>query len=416
MLTQPALALMVDLGPVPGAPGNNVVAQGISPDGSTVVGQAGNLWDNQLFRWSRKNGYSKIGPVFARPFTYALATSRSGELVVGAAPLIAGSSNLRAFGWAQGEELTDLGTLGGASSGAYSINNGGPFGVDLAVAGFAENAAGIQRAFRWTKASGMLDLGSLPGSQRSFAFGISGDGKVVVGFSGTIYLDSKAFRWDVASSSMVDLGSLGGTSVAYATNYDGSVVVGYSFRTLSNLSVRETAFRWTAATGMQGIGKLSGDDSTRSIAKAVNDDGSVVVGTRGGRAFRWTSRGGLVDLGVLPGDSYSEATGVSADGNVVVGRSSGTGFRNRAFIWTADKKPMQDLSSLQQSLIRSAARITRLFSRQGLTPPLPGILPVNAATADAGTDINLGCAALLTTDCAAAPTRPWKVKHLVASS
>ena len=57
------------------------------------------------------------------------------------------------------------------------------------MVGWARNAAGQQRAFRWMSGGGMQDLGSLGGSS-STAYDVSADGSVVVGSSG-----GRAFRW-----------------------------------------------------------------------------------------------------------------------------------------------------------------------------------------------------------------------------
>ena len=124
--------------------------------------------------------------------------------------------------------------------------------------------------------SGITDLGTL-GGRSSAAYGVSADGSVVVGASSTagnaagqFFPAVHAFRWTQASSTMTDLGTLGGTnSAASGVSADGSVVVGGSADTVGN-----TAFR----------------------------------------AFRWTSGGGMVDLGTL-GGTFSSASGVSADGS-----------------------------------------------------------------------------------------------------
>src|SRR5262249_31941484 len=72
------------------------------------------------------------------------------------------------------------------------------------------------------------------------------------------------------------------------------------------------AFRWTAASGMVGLGFLpGGDESTASGAKA---EGTVVVGQAGEasgqhQAYRWTAASGMVGLGFLPGGHESTASG-----------------------------------------------------------------------------------------------------------
>ncbi|MBY0111499.1 MAG: hypothetical protein K2Y21_01655 [Phycisphaerales bacterium] len=279
--------------------------------------------------------------------------------------------------------ITPLGALpGGTGSNARGASADGSI-----VAGSASLLdAGVlrQHAFRWVYGPGggtMTDLGALAPEKFSYGLGLSGDGAVVIGQSGSSTGD-RAVRWTQATG-LVNLGVLQPSdafSYAGATNADGSVVVGYSFG-FSSLTLQ--AFRWTQATGMVGLGVLPG--FTSSEATCVNGDGTIVVGTcsltpgatgpafvwtsglgmtelpsltpltpatrpfamtpdgstivglsstsGGNRAFRWTSGSGTLSLGTLPGDTTSEAYGVSADGLTVVGRS--TGVRNKAFVWNA---------------------------------------------------------------------------------
>ena len=71
----------------------------------------------------------------------------------------------------------------------------------------------------------------LPGHMTSAATGVSGDGAVVVGGDGIIGGGSvRAFRW-TAATGIVDLVALPGMDNAFATGVssDGSVVVGYCY-------------------------------------------------------------------------------------------------------------------------------------------------------------------------------------------
>lgn len=184
-------------------------------------------------------------------------------------------------------------------------------------------------------------LGTLPGGEWSYSspWDISADGLVVVGESRSAN-GREAFRW-TAATGMVGLGGLGGEefySSAIRVSADGSVVVGSSRSPTSGSRVE--AYRWTAATGMVGIGYLPGGESS-SVASGVSDDGSVVAGvsTSGlspgwGEAFRWTGSKGLVGLGVLPGNEIPTSVpwGMSADGTVVVGWASTENGRE-AFRW-----------------------------------------------------------------------------------
>jgi probable HAF family extracellular repeat protein len=168
----------------------------------------------------------------------------------------------------------------------------------------------------------MQDLGTLGGDE-SWALGVSADGSVVVGYAQNAAGDERAFRW-TAAGGMQDLGTLGGGwSEASAVSADGSVVVGWA----DNAAGQDRAFRWTAAGGMQHLGTLGGRESE---AWGVSADGSVVVGSARNaegwsRAFRWTAAGGMEDLNITyahlltDGSVLLEARAISPDGRYIVG-------------------------------------------------------------------------------------------------
>jgi probable HAF family extracellular repeat protein len=102
-------------------------------------------------------------------------------------------------GWSQ--TLTWLGTLprpydSGSFANAVSADGS-------VVVGGALNPIDIRgevayegyRAFRWTRAGGMQDLGTLPGGNWSEAWGVSADGSVVVGGAYNAVEQLRAFRW-----------------------------------------------------------------------------------------------------------------------------------------------------------------------------------------------------------------------------
>jgi probable HAF family extracellular repeat protein len=285
-----------------------------------------------------------VGGTFAGDFSNAYGVSADGSVVVGNTKN--GSGYIRAFRWTAAGGMQDLGTLGGNSSVAWGVSADGSV-----VVGNAANASGKIRAFRWTAAGGMQDLGTL-GGDLSYAYGVSADGSVVVGVATNASGRSRAFRW-TAAGGMQDLGTLGGnSSQAWGVSADGSVVVGFA-TTASGFR----AFRWMAAGGMQDLGTLGGE---LSYAYDVSADGSVVVGEaeyESGkfRAFRWTAASGMQDLGTLGGNG-SEAWGVSADGSVVVGLSVNANGQTRAFRWTA-QSGMQDLNQLYANLLQNGSNL-----------------------------------------------------------
>jgi probable HAF family extracellular repeat protein len=192
-------------------------------------------------------------------------------------------------------------------------------------------------------AASLTPLGDLPGGTFSSSpKGVSADGSVVVGVSSS-GSSNEAFRW-TAASGMVGLGSFHSSpeSQALGVSADGSTIVG-SARS-ARAGDGSEAFRWTAASGMVNLGDFPAG-VVNTGGSAATGDGSVVVGgalTRPddgpayGEAFRWTEASGLVRLGDLPGGAFeSIATDVTSDGSTIVGHSDSVNGIAEAFRWTA---------------------------------------------------------------------------------
>jgi len=129
------------------------------------------------------------------------------------------------------------------------------------------------------------------------------------------------------------------------------------------------AFRWTAASGMVGLGFLPGGHE--STASGVNADGTVVVGQAGEasgqhQAYRWTAASGMVGLGFLPGGHESTASGVNADGKVVVGQANDASDQHQAFRWTRATRMQSVLTLLQAAKVVFMAG-WRLTSANGVS-------------------------------------------------
>jgi probable extracellular repeat, HAF family len=115
----------------------------------------------------------------------------------------------------------------------------------------------------------MQDLSTLSGE---FATrGVSADGSVIVGYAHPANTDRYAFRWTQATG-MVNLGTLGGNwSEARGVSADGTIVTGYAIDT----RFRRRPFRWTQAAGMQDIAP---ETFARGEANAIAFNGSAIVG------------------------------------------------------------------------------------------------------------------------------------------
>lgn len=246
-------------------------------------------------------------------FSEAWGVSADGRVVVGESR----SGNItRPFRWSAATGLVDLGSFGGSLNSAQGVSADGSV-----VAGYSMNAAGSYRPFRWQGGS-LVELPMIAGARWGRALGVSADGNVVVGELGLGAGRRRAFRW-VNGVGTQDLGILPGGrdwSSAAAVSADGSVVVGSA-----QVGNTYRAFRWTPETGMQHIDTLEG---AFSHARAVSADGRVVVGQWQAldnvqqAVFRWREGVGIESLGGLPGSNWTDVYGVSADGRILVGQAT----------------------------------------------------------------------------------------------
>jgi probable HAF family extracellular repeat protein len=213
-------------------------------------------------------------------------------------------------------------------SGAFSIvvSGDGRFVAGTALEGSA------RRAYRWSEQTGFEVLQPGPGwgavEPNWGITGISADGSVIVGTAENIIGQTytmRAFRWTSATG-MVDLGALPnspGNSRASAVSADGSIIVGQvAGHPPEHLWI---AYRWTAASGMQEF--LPGPRPFLAAATAISADGQTIAGTLANEAFRWSQSAGFE---VIAGTEHTPAA-VVAGGDVIAGIVAiQAGFR-----WTA---------------------------------------------------------------------------------
>lgn len=265
-----------------------------------------------------------------------------------------------------------LGRLGapfGGLSLAYGISGDGRMVVGF---GRGVNSASPVCAFVWREGEGMMHLGEMPAPDAgygSFASGVCADGTVIVGASDAVvgypraHMMTPELEWGPIMND---------PSTASAVSADGRAVVG-----MVVVKGVESPFAWTSERGIAMLGDLP-HGLEGGIAYGVNTDGTVVVGgSRSGaskpdysyEAFRWTAAEGMIPLGDLPTGNYSsEARGVSADGSVVVGSSSVDPFpKTAAFIWEASHG-MRDLREVLVNDYRMDLTGWELHTAQAISP------------------------------------------------
>ncbi len=171
-------------------------------------------------------------------------------------------------------------------------------------------------------------LGDLPGGQvRSVAYGISGDGRFVIGSSWTTgENNAEAFVWDAGSGMQRLAPGPGGLNSSQAADIsaDGNTIAGFR-EVLQNPNqpngpTATQACLWKVGQGVTPLG--SGNGYGGGI-RAISDNGAVAVGWAWNfsalNGVRWTSAS--TSLTVVGGGSL-EVNGISGDGSTLIDRST----------------------------------------------------------------------------------------------
>ncbi len=245
-------------------------AMGTSYNGAVIVGECqANLgfWADSTIPlclqeasyWTRQGGLGPL-PGGLGPYPMTTSTYGTGQICLG--HLFLNFWPLYATGVSE-DGLVACGV------GTYV---GGPWGATAYSAAPAEH-----HCFVWRNAVA-YPLGELAGHNFSEAMAVSGDGSTVVGFSMLLSGGGeRAFRWTLAGG-MEDIGA----GRALAVNRDGSVIVG---------QYAGGAFLWTRAIGAVNLQDWL---QARSVnlngwqlkeATAINSDGRVMVGRWSGGPF-----------------------------------------------------------------------------------------------------------------------------------
>lgn len=260
--------------------------------------------------------------------------------------------------------VTDLGTLGGASSRALSVNTAGH-----AVGWSQLPDSNALRAFLWDGT--MRDLGLLLGAATSEAAAINDDG-VICGTVNIGLEDQRAFRWE--NNVAEDLGTVSPwiNAAALDINDVGEIVGDSGNRPFiwrdGEMETLPTPADTGWATGVNRHGQISGAfwradlgvrhgftgsrttavdldpaGTRQSMALAINDSEHVVGFQEDGdtsRAFVYRS-GALENLGTL-GGQRAEAWDIN-NGGVIVGLDDTAAGVRHAFLWDGEMHDLNDL-------------------------------------------------------------------------
>jgi len=228
----------------------------------------------------------------------------------------------------------------------------------LAIAGYTI-IDGVNHATLWLEDEEPISLGFISGSASdnaefgSEAFGVSQDGRVVVGSCNVFVAGENtthAFRW-TKETGMQDLGALSddqidfGAEISYATGIseDGTVITGSSQENITGVGSYQRAFRWTEETGMVGLGGRGGFGDP-ILGSGISRNGKHIVGrannmhfTLQTTSFRYTDN----SLKLMPflseiGNDLHVPYAAS-DNGIVVGYAGFFAPHRHAYLWSPDE-------------------------------------------------------------------------------
>jgi probable HAF family extracellular repeat protein len=316
---------------------NEIFFMELSPDvlpytvGGNAFAVAGTLFDGGAFSWMPTAGTQSIGG------RSAIAISHDGRVIVGRALDARGLENAAIWTSARtwrllGSFTPDAQPCDQLLSSAFGASDDGSV-----VVGLGWNGCRIAHAFRWEEKTGMVDLG-ISNANSSRANGISGDGRIVVGWQQHPTGFRQGAKWVNLKQEIIQ-GPAGMVGEAFAANRDGSLIVGEHCNPAST-TVR-SAWTWTASAGVRcfpvvrpahlpdlpySVAMLSTSDNGRIIGGAFTFglDSEALLWLDGESHFlsdylRATGRPnafqGWVNTGFI--------TSVSADGRTLVGFGAG---------------------------------------------------------------------------------------------
>ena len=344
-------------------PSDNTWINGVSGNGLTSVGRTtigpGFMDAFKLVGTT----YTLLDPFTGHSNAIATAASADGTLVVGFS--IDGSGNNQAVSWT-GTTASLLDTNGDfLLSEATGV---GMSGATTTIVGWGFSTVdpmNYREEFFYVRGGNLTNLSNLFNNFASKAVGVSADGNAIVGtladsFSGPSSVSGFVHTIG-GTTSLVDASmyiaafSTAGLDFTQMTGIsgDGAVAVGFASNSLSsNPTGNEQAFKYTRSGGgtYQALGTLTGGNW--SIARAVNNNGSVIVGQGDNAAGNYEAfvhqNGTMTGLGFLQNGGSSNATGVSADGSVIVGFADAGGGRTHAFVYA--NQTMLDETEWMRSL------------------------------------------------------------------
>ncbi len=329
---------------------NGVSSDGMTSVGHTTIGTA----IIKAFKHIAST-YFTLDPYLGHANAVARAANADGSVVVGFS--IDNSANNQAAYWTDATAtLVDTSNDFFLSEATDVSANG------LIIVGWGfDNADFIEDAF-YHKSGAITNIFTETNRPASKATGVSADGDIIVGvktdnffgpstMEGFIHSVSKNNTITINAAASVLSFHVDGLAFTQLTGIseDGQVAIGYASFGVNPNDAKAFKYKRASAT-YEPLGML--DTGTWSIPRAVNSDGSVIVGqaeNSNGLPEAFVHRNGtMTGLGFLQGGNTSNATGVSSDGTVIVGYGTIGSGRTHAFVFV--NKTMLDETEWMRSL------------------------------------------------------------------
>jgi probable HAF family extracellular repeat protein len=251
--------------------------------------------------------------------------------------------------WCPSYSITDLGTLGGATSQANAINISGH------VAGSAQIASGSYHPFLYSGGV-MTDLGIATGFTDGSAWAVNDAGQVAVSEGVGGNLSGDAFLWE-SGSGLTDLGKING-SPTIPLGINNAVT---NVHPVQIVGTGGDAWIWQKGGVMTDLNTLLPPHSGWVLTEAdgINDSQQIVgQGTINGQyhASLWQIGSGVpTDLGTLPGVANSGAKAINNSSQVAGWSNTPPPNQDHAVTWISGQ--INDLGALPGDNWSSAAAL-----------------------------------------------------------
>lgn len=318
-----------------------IIGEGLQPmDVSTNGTVVGNQSGKNQWMWTKGEQQATfIGSVTRGSLTGNVLISDNSETIAGVMTNPANNLNeMSTYNKTTGT-WTYLGGLS-SNSDALKSSSWGISADGKAIVGTAYDVTSTASAVKWTQETGVVSLPNLFPSRYTKASGISGDQSTVVGFQELLNGQRPAAFWKNGVETIInDENGVPTSGEAYRASTDGKVIVGIN---------GIYPFVYTEDTGYKSIVHANSGDFFRGGASDVSADGKTVVGffrsfpgsPTGGEGFVWSQEKGLMNL-----NTYVSSFGIdlgnyvlalplaiSADGMKIVGVARTPNFKTYGFM------------------------------------------------------------------------------------